>query len=33
MIILKVPKNRGFTLSVEDAFFEKQQGAGVGEAI
>ena len=33
MIILKVPKNRGFTLSFEDAFFEKQQGAGAGEAI
>ena len=26
MIILKVTKNQGFTLSLEDAFFEKTQG-------
>ena len=26
MIILKVTKNQGFTLSVEDTFFEKPQG-------
>ena len=26
MIILKVTKNKGFTLSVEDTFFEKPQG-------
>ena len=25
-IILKVAKNQGFTLSLEDAFFEKPQG-------
>ena len=25
-IILKVSKNQGFTLSVEDTFFEKPQG-------
>ena len=29
-IILKVTKNQGFTLSVEDAFFEKPQGGGWG---
>ena len=27
-IILKVIKNQGFTLSLEDAFFEKPQGRG-----
>ena len=26
MIILKVTKNQGFTLSLEDKFFEKPQG-------
>ena len=26
MIILKVRKNQGFTLSLEDIFFEKPQG-------
>ena len=26
MIILKVTKNQGFTLSLEDALFEKPQG-------
>ena len=26
MIILKVTKNQGFTLSLEDTFFEKHQG-------
>ena len=26
MIILKVTKNEAFTLSLEDAFFEKPQG-------
>ena len=26
MIILKVRKNQGFTLSLEDTFFEKSQG-------
>ena len=26
MIILKVTKNQGFTLSLEDTFFEKPQG-------
>ena len=26
MVILKVTKNQGFTLSLEDAFFEKTQG-------
>ena len=25
-IVLKVTKNRGFTLSLEDTFFEKPQG-------
>ena len=28
MIILKVTKNQGFTLSLEDTFFEKPQGEG-----
>ena len=28
MIMLKVTKNQGFTLSIEDAFFEKPQGGG-----
>ena len=28
-IILKVTKNQGFTLSVEDTFFEKPQDGGV----
>ena len=28
MIILKVSKNQGFTLSLEDTFFEKPQGVG-----
>ena len=28
MIILKVTKNQGFTLSLEDTFFEKPQGGG-----
>ena len=28
MIILKVTKNQGFTLSLEDKFFEKPQGGG-----
>ena len=28
MIILKVTKNQGFVLSLEDTFFEKPQGAG-----
>ena len=28
MIILKVTKNQGFTLSLEDTFFEKPQGVG-----
>ena len=27
-IILKVTKSQGFTLSVEDIFFEKPQGGG-----
>ena len=27
-IILKVTKNQGFTLSVEDTFFEKSHGGG-----
>ena len=27
-IILKVTKNLGFTLSLEDTFFEKPQGGG-----
>ena len=30
MIILKVTKNKGFTLSLEDTFFEKPQGKGGG---
>ena len=29
MIILKVTKNQGFILSLEDTFFEKPQGEGV----
>ena len=28
MIILKVTKNKGFTLSLEDTYFEKPQGGG-----
>ena len=28
MIILKVTKDQGFTLSLEDTFFEKLQGGG-----
>ena len=28
MIILKVTKNLGFTLYLEDTFFEKPQGVG-----
>ena len=28
MIILKVTKNQGFTLSLEDTFFKKPQGWG-----
>ena len=28
MIILKVTKNQGFTLPLEDIFFEKPQGGG-----
>ena len=28
-IMLKVTKNQGFTLSLEDTFFEKSQGEGV----
>ena len=28
MIILKVTKNQGFTLFLEDTFFEKPQGGG-----
>ena len=28
MIILKFTKNQGFTLSLEDKFFEKPQGVG-----
>ena len=28
MIMLKVTKNQGFTLPVEDTFFEKPQGGG-----
>ena len=28
MIILKVTKKQGFTLSLEDTFFEKPQGRG-----
>ena len=30
MIILKVAKHQGYTLSVEDTFSEKQQGRGRG---
>ena len=30
MIILKVSKNQGFTLSLEDTFFEKPQEGGGG---
>ena len=29
MIILKVTKNQGFTLSLEDTFFEKPQGGQI----
>ena len=29
IIILNVTKNRGFTLSLEDTFFEKQQGGQI----
>ena len=29
MMILKVTKNQGFTLSLEDAFFEKLQGGQI----
>ena len=29
-IILKVTKNQGFTLSLEDTFFGKAQGVGMG---
>ena len=36
-IILKVTKNQGFTLSLEDTFFEKplggREGGGGGESI
>ena len=28
-LILKVTKKRGFTLSLEDAFFEKPQGGSI----
>ena len=30
-LILKVSKNGGFTLSLEDTFFEKPQGRGEGQ--
>ena len=30
-MILKVTKNQGFTLSLEDTFFEKPQGRGGGQ--
>ena len=30
-IILKVTKNQGFTLSLEDTFFEKPQGGNGGQ--
>ena len=30
MIILKVIKNQGFTLSLEETFFKKPQGGGDG---
>ena len=30
MIILKVTKIQGFTLSLEDTFFEKPEGRGEG---
>ena len=36
MIILKVTKNHGFTVSIEDTFFEKPQGGqgtGTSEAV
>ena len=33
MIMLKVTKNQGFTLCLEDTFFEKQQGRGGGGQI
>ena len=29
MIILNIPKNQGFTFSVEDTIVEKTQGGGV----
>ena len=29
MIILKVTRNQGFTLSLEDTFFEKPQGGSI----
>ena len=33
-IVLKVTKKQGFTLSLEDTFFEKPQGGGwVGDQI
>ena len=31
MIILKVTKNQGFTLSLEDSFMENQSGGGGGQ--
>ena len=33
MIILKVTKNQGFTLYLEDTIFKKPQGVGVGGQI
>ena len=33
MIILKVIKNQGFTVSLEDTFFEKPRGRGEGRQI
>ena len=33
MIILKVTKNQGLALSLEDTFFEKLQGTGGGAAV
>ena len=33
MIILKVTKNQGFTLSLEDTFFKKPHGVGGGGSI
>ena len=32
MIILKVTKNQGFSLSLEDTFFEKPQGGSNGHS-